>query len=161
MKTHITAALVTLFAPSLGGCGGGYSSPPPQPSPLPVIVSFAAQPSWVTTGQGTTLKWTVSGATGLSIGGIGAVTGDSVAIKPVADTDYVLTASNQTGSTQMHTSVAVYAPPTHWFAPRPNTNDPTYGSVDFLDLFSPTAPWSTAASHIQTCIQNMLSIVRI
>ncbi len=149
MKTHITAALVTLFALSLGGCGGGSSSPPPQPSPLPVIVSFAAQPSWVSTGQGTTLKWTVSGATGLSIGGIGAVTGDSVAIKPVADTDYVLTASNQTGSTQMHTSVAVYAPPTHWFAPRPNTNDPTYGSVDFLDLFSPTAPWSTAASHIQ------------
>jgi hypothetical protein len=95
------------------------------------------------------LTWTVSGATSLSIGGIGAVSGNSVAITPAADTDYVLTASNQFGSTEMHTSVAVYPQPTYWFAPRPNTNDPTYGSVDFLDLFSPTAPWSTAASHIQ------------
>ena len=150
MKTRRPAVLVALAVLLLGGCGGGGgSSSPPPPPPPPTISAFAAQPSWVTTGQSTVLSWTVSGATTLSISGVGTVSGSSVAVTPALDTDYVLTASNEFGSTQMHTSVAVYAPPTHWFAPRPNTNDPTYGSVDFLDLFGPTAPWSTAASHTQ------------
>ena len=113
MKTHRSTVLGTLFVLSLGGCGGGgSSSPPPQPSPLPVIVSFTARPSLVTSGQSTTLSWSVSEAKNLGIGGIGAVSGGSVSIKPVADTDYLLTAINQFGATQMHTSVAVYAPPT-------------------------------------------------
>ena len=86
-----------------------------------MIVSFTARPSWVTTGQSTTLSWSVSEAKNPGIRGIGAVSGGSVSIKPVADTDYLLTAINQFGATQMHASVAVYAPPTYWFAPRPNS----------------------------------------
>jgi len=36
---------------------------------------------------------------------------------------------------------------TVWFAPL--WQSPDYSSVDYFDLFSPSAPWSTAASHVQ------------
>jgi len=150
MKTRTMAALGTLLALSLGGCGGSSSGPPPPPPPpLPTISSFAAQPSWVITGQGVTLRWAVSGATKLSISGVGAVSGSSVQVSPAADTTYVLTASNDSGSTQAQTTLDVYPPPTVWFAPLPHYVNSNLGAVDFLDLFSAAAPWGTAASHIQ------------
>jgi hypothetical protein len=145
MRTHRPAPLVALFALSLGGCGGGSSSPPPPP---PTISAFAAKPSWVITGQGTTLSWTVSGATKLSISGVGSVAGSSVQVNPAADTAYVLTASNDTGSTQAQISVDVYPPPTVWFQPMPTNLYPNYGSADYLDLFTVNAPWSKAAARI-------------
>jgi len=148
MKMHGPAVLVTLFVLLLGGCGGGggSSSPPPPP---PTITAFASQPSWVTTGQSATLSWSVSGATRLSISGFGAVTGSSVQVKPTADTTYVLTASNDSGSVQAQVALAVFAPPTVWFAPIwDNTHIPPYGSSDYFSLFSPTAAWSNAATHV-------------
>jgi hypothetical protein len=112
-------------------------------------MSFTASPAWVTTANSSMLKWTVSGATSLSIGGIGAVSGNSVAITPAADTDYVLTASNKFGSTHMTVSVAVFPPPTVWFAPIwDNTRVPPYGASDYFALFSPNAPWAKAAAHV-------------
>src|SRR5262249_833650 len=90
------------------------------------------------------------GATTLSISGIGTVTGSSVLVTPAADTDYLLTATNDFGSTTAHTSVAVFPPPTVWFAPIGATKatPEVQGSVDYFDLFSPTAPWSGAAAHV-------------
>jgi hypothetical protein len=115
----------------------------------PVIASFDANPSWVTTGQSSTLVWSVSGATSLSIESLGAVTGASAQVTPAADTTYVLTATNEFGSTKAQVSLAVFQPPKTWFAPRPNLEHSNYGSVDVVALFSPTAPWANAASHIQ------------
>jgi len=66
----------------------------------PAISSFTASPSWVTAGQSATLSWSVSGVTSLSVDGLGAVTGSSAQVTPAADTTYVLTASNEFGSTQ-------------------------------------------------------------
>jgi hypothetical protein len=38
-----------------------------------------------------------------------------------------------------------------WFTPLPYATHPDglFGSTDYLDLFSPTAPWQQAASHVQ------------
>ncbi len=47
-------------------------APPPPP---PTISSFTAAPTAITSGQTSTLSWSVSGATSLSISGIGTVTG--------------------------------------------------------------------------------------
>jgi hypothetical protein len=111
-----------------------------------VVTSFAASPSWITTGHDATLKWTVTGATSVNIEGIGPVSGTSVKVTPSTDATYTLTATNQFGSTQAQTTLPVFLPPTVWFAP----DDSEFGGgLDFLQLFSPDAPWSQAASHVR------------
>ena len=140
---------IQLVALSLAACSGGSSGSGTPPPPTPTINSFTVAPSFVTTGQSATLTWSVASATSLSISGIGTVTGTSVKVTPSADTDYVLTATNQYGSTTAKSSLAVFPPPKYWFAAWPNLPDPNWGSVDFVALFGPTAPWPIAASHIQ------------
>ena len=115
--------------------------------PAPLIASFVATPSWVTTGQSSKLVWSVNGARGLAIDqGVGTVTSTSAPVTPTADTTYTLTASNQFGSTTASASLAVFQPPTVWFAP---DNFLFNGSVDYLDLFNSSAPWAQAASHVR------------
>ena len=96
-----------------------------------------------------TLKWSVTGATSLSIDALGPVTGTSTQITPNADASYVLTATNQYGSTQAQTTVAVFPPPAVWFAPIGATSAiPVQGASDYFDLFSTNAAWLNAASHV-------------
>src|SRR5262249_14598301 len=67
----------------------------------PTIASFTANPSTISSGQSSTLAWTVVGTTtSLSIdNGIGDVTGKtSVSVSPTATTTYTLTATNTQGS---------------------------------------------------------------
>lgn len=69
-------------------------------SGAPVITSFTASPNTVNLGAPTTLNWSVTGATSLSIDqGVGTVTGTSQSITPSATTIYTLTATNAYGST--------------------------------------------------------------
>ena len=67
----------------------------------PAILHFAPDQDIVTAGQGTTLRWEIVNATSAVItpatGPVGAVTG-ILAVKPLATTTYVLTASNESGS---------------------------------------------------------------
>lgn len=84
---------------------------PPSP---PSISSFTATPSAILAGQSSTLSWTVSNATALSIdGGIGTVTGSSLSVTPASTTTYILTASNGAGSVtaSVTVTVSVSAPP--------------------------------------------------
>ena len=140
--SRVGIALATLI---VAACSGSDSGPPLGP---PTISSFAANPSWVTTGQSSTLSWSVSGATSLRVDGLGAVTGSSVQVTPAADTTYVLTASNEFGSTQAQTTLAVFRPPTTWFAPLPQIPNGSDGAADYLDLFSASAPWGNAAARV-------------
>jgi hypothetical protein len=80
----------------------------PVTAGAPVISSFTASPSVIAPGQSSTLSWSVSGATSLSISpGVGPVTGTSVSVSPTTTTEYVLTASNAAGSTTARTTVTV------------------------------------------------------
>jgi hypothetical protein len=49
------------------------------------------------------------------------------------------------------TGILLPAQQTVWFTPLPYSTQPTgvFGSTDYLSLFSPTAPWQQAASHVQ------------
>jgi hypothetical protein len=49
------------------------------------------------------------------------------------------------------TGILLPAQQTVWFTPLPHSTQPTgvVGSTDYLSLFSPTAPWQMAASHVQ------------
>lgn len=67
--------------------------------PLPVISSFTAAPSLISNAQTSTLAWTVSGASTLSIdNGVGLVTGNSINVSPTATSTYTLTATNAAGA---------------------------------------------------------------
>ena len=96
MSIGSTPRLAILAAAALlAACGGTSTS-----DPAPVIASFTASPASVPPGGASTLSWSVSGATSLSIdGGVGTVTGTSASVTPAATTVYTLTAVNGAGST--------------------------------------------------------------
>jgi chitodextrinase len=76
---------------------------------LPVIGSFAANPTSITAGGSSTLSWSVTGATTLSISPVvGIVTGlTQKLVTPLTTTTYVLTATNSGGSTTASATVTV------------------------------------------------------
>lgn len=75
----------------------------------PVISSFIATPPSVNVGSSAVLSWNVSGASSLSISGIGAVTGTMATVTPSATTNYILTATNSGGSSTSSATVTVTA----------------------------------------------------
>ncbi len=93
-------------------------TPPISPSAgdLPSIDLFIANPSFITTGGTTTLKWIVSNATAVTINpGVGSfgLTG-TAPVSPPVTTDYILTATNDIGyyAAQVTVVVASAPPPT-------------------------------------------------
>ena len=74
----------------------------------PSIQSFTATPPAIQGGQSSTLAWSVTGATTLSITpGVGTVTGTSVPVSPASTTTYTLTATNASGSVNSTAMVSV------------------------------------------------------
>ncbi len=106
------APLTPPFLPpplACGGGGGGPTPPPPPALPLPAISAFTATPATINPGQSSTLAWTVSGATTLSLSGQGNVTGSSLGVTPASTTTYTLTATNASGSATAQATVTVHA----------------------------------------------------
>ena len=81
-------------------------------SQTPVIASFVANPTSITTGQSSTLAWAVTGATTVSItpvpGNVAAA--GTATVTPTVTTTYVLTATNSNGSSTATATVMVNAP---------------------------------------------------
>jgi uncharacterized protein YkwD/chitodextrinase len=96
-----------------GGVVDATITPPSGPPSGPTISSFAASPSSITAGQSTTLTWSVTGATTVTIdSGIGDVTNlTSKVVSPGATTTYTLTATNAAGSATARATVSVGAAP--------------------------------------------------
>ena len=95
-----------------GGGGGGTTTPTPTPT-VPTITAFTASPATITPYQVTTLSWTVTGATSLTVtGGAGTLTvsGTTTSVSPAATTTYTLTATNSAGSATAQTTVTVNPP---------------------------------------------------
>ncbi|HEY9104682.1 hypothetical protein [Chitinimonas sp.] len=106
--TLLAALLGTLAACGDGGGGGSTPTTPPPANGAPQIQSFSASPATLQVGQSAILSWQASGASSYSIApGVGAVSGNSVAVAPVATTTYTLTASNGSGSVTATTIVTV------------------------------------------------------
>jgi hypothetical protein len=83
--------------------------------PAPAISSFKGSPASVAAGVSSTLSWTVSNATSLSIDqGVGVVTGlTSVSVSPQVDTTYLLTATGLGGVATRSTTVTVHPASLH------------------------------------------------
>ena len=105
-----TTTVYTLTASGAGGNTTAAATVTVTPFPVPVIASFAATPSTIALGASSTLAWSVTGATTLSIdNGIGTVTGTSVVVTPTATTTYTMTATNAAGSVTHSATVTIPA----------------------------------------------------
>jgi len=94
-----------LFLLLLSSCNGVA----PNTNP-PTINSFTASPPSITSGESSTLNWSVTDADTLSLNqGIGTVTGTAITVSPTTTTTYTLTASNSAGSVTHSVTVTVGA----------------------------------------------------
>ncbi len=78
---------------------------------LPIIVSFAANPTAVFSPGSSTLTWSAQRATALFINGIDVTTASNLVVNPATNTTYTLIASNTAGVVTRSISVQVNPPP--------------------------------------------------
>jgi hypothetical protein len=104
------------------------------PPAVPKINSFTTSAGAITKGGSTTLRWSIDGATSVSISPQpGQVQGTSVTVYPSTTTTYKLTARNQAGAATASVSVSVLAGSNDWnVTERP----PTLSSPRAVDVSS-------------------------
>lgn len=133
LLTSVSALVLILAA----GCHKKAPPPPPPPPPAPVtppaaapvINFFTAEPTTISSGQPSSLRWSVSNATNVQIDGIGQVSPDGRrAVYPTATTEYHLSATGGGGTTDARVTVTVSAPP----APAPTPAAPTETPAEML-----------------------------
>ena len=117
------AATTTYTLTAANALGTSTSTVTIQVGPLPVISAFTPSPAALTAGQATTLAWTVTGATSLTLdNGIGAVTGTSLQTTPgVGSTPYTLSATNTFGTVTKTVTVTSGLPVALTYATNPAT----------------------------------------
>lgn len=121
--THRRAGLTIVSALMLvlaAGCKHKVPPPPPPPPPAatpppaakPTISFFTAEPTTVSSGQPSSLRWSVTDATNIQIEGIGQVSPTGArAVYPTATTTYRMTATGAGGSTDATATVSVATAP--------------------------------------------------
>ena len=108
------AVLAALVAVS--GCKK-KTPPPPEPTAPPAVIpaptaQLTATPAVISAGDQVQLSWRTTGATAVSIDGLGEVPSAGVkTVKPSATTTYHLVARGDGGSTDATATVTVNAPP--------------------------------------------------
>jgi peptidoglycan-associated lipoprotein len=160
---------LTLFVLA-SGCGKKKVPPPPPPprqttaerippptpgGEKPVIVSFTAEPSTIEKGQSSTLSWSISNATDMSIDhGIGAVQSRGQRqVFPANTTAYTLTAIGSGGSDTKSVTVEVStAPP-----PPPPPTGPTLSGGQMLQDQSQDAYFDYDKSDIRPDARDALT----
>jgi peptidoglycan-associated lipoprotein len=124
------------------GCKTKTPPPPPPPPPAPVAIapptpgapvinSFTAEPSTIEPGQSSTLRWSISNATDMSIDhGVGAVQSQGMRqVFPRTSTSYLLTVRGPGGMDSRSVTVEVSAAPP---PPPPPPSAPRLSSADLL-----------------------------
>ncbi len=97
-------------------------APPPPPAAAPTV-TLSANPASINKGDASTLSWTSTNATSVSIAPeVGAVTAEgNTKVSPADSTTYTVTATGPGGSANATARVTVAAPP----PPPPAKNEPT------------------------------------
>ena len=110
------ATIIALCAVMMLGACHKKTAPPPPPPPPPSVpaptASISVSPDTVQKGQTSTLNWQTSGATDVSIDGIGAVQASgSQQVSPADSTTYHLVAKGAGGTQEATTRLTVTQPP--------------------------------------------------
>lgn len=133
LLTSVSALVLVLAA----GCHKKTPPPPPPPAPgptpqatnKPVINYFTAEPTTISSGQPSSLRWSVDGATNVQIDDIGPVSPNGRrAVYPTASTTYHLTATGPGGNSDATATVTVATPP----PPTPAQNNNTQTAAQML-----------------------------
>src|SRR3954453_4735259 len=134
--TKCRALLISCSALMLildAGCKKKTPPPPPPPAPAPappaaakpVINYFTAEPTTISSGQPSSLRWSVNDATNVQIDGIGQVSPNGRrAVYPTSTTTYHLTATGPGGTAEASATVTVSAPPAPEAITRPTSETP-------------------------------------
>ena len=134
--------LLSVLALFAAGCAKKVAPPPPPPPPpeptrvtqpppaAPVINSFTAEPSSIEPGQSSTLRWSTTGATDMSIDhGVGAVQSSGQRqVFPRTSTSYTLTVRGPGGMDSRSVTVEVTSAP----PPPPPPSAPRLSSSELL-----------------------------
>ena len=133
---HTVKALATLLALfailMLGACKKKAAPPPPPPPPPPPAptASISVSPDTVQKGQSANLSWQTSGATDVSIDGIGAVQASgSQQVSPSDSTTYYLVAKGSGGTQEATTRLTVSAPQAETAPPPSATEEDLFGQT--------------------------------
>ena len=165
--SRFAATLLALMSIVLiQGCKKKAPPPPPPPTTTtptvaptvakPEINIFAAEPSTIERGQSSTLSWSISNATDMSIDhGVGAVQSKgSRQVFPTATTTYTLTANGPGGSDTRSVTVTVSTPPP---PPPPASSGPQLSSAEMLQRQSQDAYFDYDKSDIRADARDALS----
>src|ERR1700691_333818 len=102
----------TLMATNAAGSAGSMLTVTVSTAGKPVISSFTASPTTITSGSSSTLTWATAGATSIAVtpGEFTSTSASgSASVSPAATTTYTLTATNASGSTASTANVTVGA----------------------------------------------------
>jgi peptidoglycan-associated lipoprotein len=119
-RSSYRTALFTALAAAvlIVGCAKKQPQPPPPPPPPPPpaaapTVTLSADPTSINKGESSTLSWTSTNATSVSVAPeVGAVTAEgSTKVSPADSTTYTIIATGPGGSANATARVTVNAPP--------------------------------------------------
>ncbi len=129
----------------------------PPPPARPAINNFSAEPSTIERGQSSTLSWSISNATDMSIDrGIGAVQSQGQRqVFPNATTTYTLSVSGPGGMDTRSVTVTVGTPPPP--PPPPATAPPTLSSTETLQQQGQDAYFDFDKSDIRSDARDALT----
>ena len=166
MSALLLALLLIAF---VSGCKKKVPPPPPPPPPAaaapepaprvdrPAINNFTAEPSTIERGQSSTLSWSISNATDMSISsGVGAVQSQGQRqVFPANTTTYALTARGPGGTDTRSVTVTVSSPPP---PPPPASNaPPRLSSADVLQQQAQDAFFDYDKSDIRSDARDALT----
>jgi len=133
-------------------------APPTQPpAARPAINNFRAEPSTIERGQASTLSWSISNATDMTISaGIGAVQSQGQRqVFPNATTAYTLTARGPGGMDMRSVTVTVTTPPPP--PPPPPPAPPSLSSTELLERQAQDAFFDFDKSDIRSDARDALT----
>ncbi len=148
----------TITASNSSGSASSQATVTVEPLPLPTA-SFSASPTSINLGSSSTLSWSTTDASSVSIDqGIGAVAAnDSLTVSPTITTTYTLTAANPSGAVTKQVTVTVVQPDTT--APTTNITFPVNNSqVDRSSVVTITANATdnVAVQRVEFYVSNAL-----
>jgi len=162
----LLALALLVFVSACGPKKGPGPTPPPPPVATntppptvgrPAINSFTAEPSTISRSQSSTLRWSISNATDMTIDqGVGAVNSQGQRqVSPGATTTYTLTANGPGGSDTRSVTVSVSTPPPP--PPPPPNRGPTLTGAEILNQRGQDAYFDYDKSDIRADARNALT----